>query len=78
MVNMSDNLLKLEVTRNERKYQLSLPNDSPLVDMNSVLLEMLGFVVSKIDAIVKAQEEEAKLAASDKEELIVIPEEIDA
>ena len=75
---MSDNLLKLEVTRNERKYQLSLPNDSPLVDMNSVLLEMLGFVVSKIDAIVKAQEEEAKLAASDKEELIVIPEEIDA
>lgn len=41
----------LEVKKNDRIYQFSLPADSPIGEIFDVLCEMRGFVFSKMETV---------------------------
>lgn len=58
---MLKNLTVLEITKNDRTYQLQLDPNSPLGEVHDVLMEMRGFVVSRMNEVAK-QAEEARVA----------------
>ncbi len=69
----------LEVAKSERVYQLEVQPDSPLGEIYDVLNQMRQYVVSRIEAENKQQEEAMKKAkdeadALEKKEDAVIPE----
>jgi len=55
---MIKTLLTLEISKESRKYQLILSQDSPLGEIFDVITEMRSFVLHKINDAVKTEQPE--------------------
>lgn len=58
----------LEVKLNDRVYQLHLPQDAPLGEVHDALYQLRSFVIEKINAAQKADEDAKKASEQVKSE----------